>query len=177
MRIDQEDFWAHAIADDSGCLLWQGNLNPHRYGRYRKGPAGAAFSMLAHRVAYILTKGPIPDGLCVCHSCDVPSCVEPEHLWLGTRAENTRDRDLKGRAAWADRNGRRIHPERTRRGERHPCARLTDVQVSEIRHRYVKGDRSVGSRGLARSFGVSHPTIWHIVNGRSRRGDCGVARA
>jgi len=91
-------FWSKASRAD-GCLLWTGRLDPHGYGEFRlgSGRSGRRQTRLAHRVAYEIAKGPIPPGLCVCHSCDVRNCVEPAHLWLGTVADNNRDMVAKGR--------------------------------------------------------------------------------
>jgi hypothetical protein len=78
---------------NSGCWLWLGLVDEKGYGRFGKG--GRA----AHRKAYELFIGEIPKGLCVLHTCDVRSCVNPKHLWLGLPADNTRDMLSKGRAS------------------------------------------------------------------------------
>jgi HNH endonuclease len=76
------------------CIEWSGGKNKSGYGRkWHKGRV-----LLAHRVAWIETHGPIPDGMCVLHRCDVRSCVNVEHLFLGTQADNMRDMAEKGRA-------------------------------------------------------------------------------
>lgn len=77
---------------NSGCHLWTAAVTGKGYGKITDKSAD-----LAHRVAYILFVGPIPDGLCVLHKCDMPSCVNPDHLFLGTRADNLADMDRKGR--------------------------------------------------------------------------------
>jgi len=76
-----------------GCWVWQGAVGSDGYGRLRR--RGKTYS--AHRYAYELFKSPIPEGLCVMHRCDVPLCVNPVHLVVGTKADNTKDMLLKKR--------------------------------------------------------------------------------
>lgn len=105
------------VVKTDSCWLWDGALNSKGYGSMgflKKG-------WLAHRLSYTAFKGPIPDGLLVCHSCDVPSCVNPDHLWLGTTRDNQRDSESKGRAGWQ--NG---EPSQTRRTH---CRRGHDYSV------------------------------------------------
>jgi len=91
-----ERFWAKV--DRSGdCWVWIGTRWPTGYGQMR----GDGRQLMAHRVAWQIVKGPIPEGLFVCHKCDNPPCVRPDHLFLGTAADNTRDRDVKGRNGYA----------------------------------------------------------------------------
>jgi hypothetical protein len=79
--------------DENGCWNWTGTKIPQGYGHthYR------GKSIYTHRLLYILTYGEIPEGLCCLHKCDNPSCCNPEHLFLGTMADNMHDRDMKGR--------------------------------------------------------------------------------
>jgi hypothetical protein len=130
------------------------------------------------RFAWIITFGPIPTGRLVCHICDNPGCVRPDHLWLGTPSENSADMKRKGRSATgnrhgshtqpksratAERNGKYTHPEKTPRGEQSWKARLNDDQVKAI----LASTESL--RTLGRRYGVWHTTIWAIKRQMSWR--------
>lgn len=99
---------------EAGCWLWEGCTDPQGYGQVRTHGKTCA----AHREAYRAFKGDIPDGLVLLHTCDTPGCINPDHLRLGTRADNNRDKAVKGRA---------LH------GERNPRARLSVHDVRTIR--------------------------------------------
>ena len=96
------------------CRLWPGYTDRFGYGRLNRNGK----TLLAHRFVWTQTFGPIPSGMCVCHSCDQPSCVNPNHLFLGTQADNMRDMARKGRST---------------RLEKNPSAKLTAEQVRAIR--------------------------------------------
>lgn len=144
-------FWFHVTpgAPDA-CWEWQGTKNNCGYGL---ASFGGGYRM-AHRLSYELHYGPIPAGLCVCHTCDNRACVNPAHLWLGTCAENHADKWAKGR-------GVRLT------GERSGSSKLTWDDVRAIRHLYALGGHS--HRSLGRQFGVSGPAICAIVNGKTWR--------
>lgn len=141
-------FWSRVDQLDgpNECWLWTGTIQPNGYGRtyFDWRP------VQAHRLAYELAKGPIPEGLCVLHSCNNRACVNPAHLRLGTRVDNTRQRETDGRG---------VH------GERHYRHKLTEVQVLEIRGRYATGEWS--QIELAREFGASSCSIADVVHGRT----------
>lgn len=110
------------------CWIWKGNVS-RRYGRtYTNGR-----TVRAHRHAWEIVNGPIPKGLVVCHRCDTPLCVRPDHLFLATTAENNADRAAKGRSAQGDRHPSRMYPERRPRGEKHGMARYTAAQIQEAK--------------------------------------------
>lgn len=100
---------------ESGCWIWMRPLSKGGYGQitYRRS------HYTAHRLAYALAYGEVPAGLVVCHKCDVPSCVNPAHLFAGTQGDNMRDASLKGRTLSGDRNPSRKYPERFPRGDGH----------------------------------------------------------
>lgn len=141
-------FWQKVRKSD-GCWEWIASKYTAGYGQI--GVNGRMRG--AHQVAWGLTNGRIPDGLCVLHRCDNRACVRPDHLFLGTKRDNTRDMDAKGRA-------RRPHLV----GSQQPNAKLNEAQVMEIRRRLRAGERRPN---LAREFGVKLPCIYQIAVGRS----------
>lgn len=165
-----EWFWSKVEKVEHGCWVWTSTKSSNGYGvfwwRRRR--------TYAHRQAYSLSRGPIPAGLLVCHHCDNPPCVRPDHLFLGTVQDNATDMILKGRSATGDRNGSRTHPERydpevhkrvRLRGERHKLAKLNEDAVRQIRARYATGEVSL--RALARDYGVDRATLKSAVAGRT----------
>lgn len=138
-------FWDKVEKTES-CWLWRGALGRFGYGAVHR----SSGSRKAHRVAWELTKGPIPDALCVMHTCDVPACVNPDHLRLGSYADNNADMAAKGRA-------RKIG----RRGPRNNAAKLTEPAVLEI-------IASTGSaREVAAIHGVCKKAVLDIRHGRT----------
>ena len=133
----------------NGCWEFQGSRNRMGYGHFGGETRGS--SVLAHRAAWTVANGPIPEGMCVLHRCDNPPCVRPDHLWLGTRLDNNRDMYAKGR------NGKTGLP-----GERHNLARLTWDDVRELRRLYADG---VSGAALGRKYGVSGTQALRVAKG------------
>lgn len=147
---DEARFWSYVQKTDT-CWLWVGAVDRLGYGSIT---VGSKFK-LVHRMSYELNVGPIPDRLLVCHSCDVRNCVNPEHLWLGTHSENTRDMISKGR-------GNFVGPKNPRKGSEVVFSKLDELTVLEIRKLYATG--KFGIRELGRAFEVSHSAIGNIVH-------------
>lgn len=153
-----ERFWRRVEQTDS-CWIWRGSRSANGYGKLTVDRRTRS----AHRFAWEQTYGPIPAGLYVLHRCDVRACVRPEHLFLGTAADNAADAIAKGRWTTGARNGSVRHPESRPRGERHPMARLTERQVAEIR---ARRDEGAMYREIGEEFGISKSTVFAIVSGR-----------
>jgi hypothetical protein len=144
------------------CWIWIGATDLKGYGKIYIGER-ASPAMAAHRVSWELHCGPIPEGLNVLHRCDNPPCVNPSHLFLGTIADNNADMDAKGRRVSKPRFGPRP-PEQILRGDRHPMAKLTAVQVFQIRERLTAGQQG---KIIAIDFGISADTVSRIKIGRT----------
>lgn len=145
---DVQRFWSHV--DRSGdCWIWTASRFRLRgnYGifclNYR--------NLRAHRVAYELAYGPIPEGAYVLHHCDNPPCVRPDHLYLGDQFDNMRDMASRDRHIWGS-------------GEDNPNARLTMEDAREIRRLYRRG--GVTQAEIGKQFGVSQSTIGRVVSGK-----------
>lgn len=150
MGISSESFWSKVQrGDPAACWPWLGCFRKDGYGSLTIRSRHWA----AHRRAYHLTRGEIPAGIFVLHSCDCRGCCNPSHLRVGTREENTQDAINRHRLAHGDRAARR--------GEQHGCAKLTDDAVSQIRSAYAAGEKQ---DQLAQRFGVRQQTISRVVN-------------
>jgi hypothetical protein len=143
-----EHFWDNLKAGGSNeCWLWRGPINAWGYGHLiHRGKCHKA-----HRLSYSLHNGHIPFGLVVRHTCDNPPCCNPDHLLIGTRAENTQDA---------------VERDRLSRGEMHVGAVLSEDAVIEIRRLRTAGAKGVD---LAHMFGVSEGTISDVVRYKTWR--------
>lgn len=135
--------------DDNGCWLWTGPIDRGGYGRLYWGPGGRKFTR-AHRVAYAAFVDD-PGVWHVCHTCDVPRCCNPEHLWLGTAGDNHRDKAAKGRCG-------------TLYGEQSPLSKLTAAQVLDAVERVEAGE---SQHSVAKRLGLTAPAVNHIMRGRT----------
>lgn len=110
MGIDwHERFWSRVDLTQPDCWEWTGPRLPLGYGRVHF----RSQATYAHRVAWELTRGrTVPKDMCICHTCDNPACCRPDHLFLGTHANNIRDRDQKGRGRWWGRPSRAVEEDR-----------------------------------------------------------------
>lgn len=143
-------FWRFVTrSGDDDCWVWGGCKNQKGYGEFRDGDKRR---ILAHRFSWQEAGGSEPPaGLCVLHRCDNPTCVNPRHLFLGTRTDNNRDMRTKGRHSV---------------GSRHPSAKLDEWQACGILAAYLM---NLGESVTARRFGVSASTARDVTRGRTWR--------
>lgn len=144
-----ERFWA-LVEKTEACWLWRGCVEPNGYGRTSTGSrcAGTFKAWLVHRLSWVMANGPIPADRWVLHKCDVRNCIRPDHLFLGTHADNMRDAAQKGRLGVV--------------GSENSNSKLSELDVLCIRK--LRG--VVGVRELSRGFGVSPAHISNIQRGR-----------
>lgn len=141
---DIAERFARNFAKGADCWLWSGTLDRDGYGRFGLNNRQPA----AHRISWQLHKGEIPAGLNVCHHCDTPACVNPDHLFLGTQKDNLSDCARKGRTALGEKQGR---------------SKLRVPDVLEIRRMGAVG---IPQRTIASQFNVSQSSVSDIVSRR-----------
>lgn len=152
VTVSKKEFFEERFTPEpnSGCWLWVG---PIKRGKDIRGIfCFDGDKKQAHRVSYELYKGIIPDALHVCHTCDVTTCVNPDHLFLGTHTENMQDSARKGRKS------RKI----VKWGDQNPSSKLTEEQVAEIK------SRQFGPTYYAKKFGIHPGHAGAIQRGKKR---------
>lgn len=157
-------FFSRTKLYTNGCWNWTGAAGTNKYGHFVSKNRG---NMLAHRFAYELMVGEIPEGMFVCHKCDNPKCICPDHLFVGTHADNMKDARDKGRTATGTRNGKYTVPSSRLSGEKNGMAKLSDAQVAEIKAAYIP--KKVTFKAVADRYGISESHVHAIVSGRKRR--------
>ncbi len=141
---------ANIKIDQNGCWIWQGKTY-EGYGQTSARDSGIPHSTgIAHRFAFVEWNGPIPEGLLICHKCNVKACINPEHLYAGTHADNSRDASLNGT------NGLK--------GSRNHNAKLNERHVREIRRLAKCG---LTHRAIAERFVVSVSMVDYICSRKS----------
>lgn len=138
-----ERFADKYVVSGNGCWIWTGAKDASGYGHFG---VAAGVSKKAHRVSHQMYVGHVPDGLYVCHTCDVPSCVNPAHLFLGTHQANMADRGKKKRTAHGEANGK-------------------SVITKEIAA-YIRGSK-LSERALAKELGIHRGTVNAVKSGRT----------
>ena len=142
-------------AGPDACWPWTGAVTGKGYGTF-----GVNHKLLvAHRLIYQLVNGPIDKSLFVCHKCDNPPCCNPAHLFPGTIADNSADMVSKGRQSHGEKHSKAVLPGR-QRGEKHYAAKLTEVQVLEMRRLRGLG---ASNRELATQFATPISTVQKII--------------
>ena len=158
-------FWAKVLKTD-GCWLWQASKRNKGYGAFVwTDNLGKTIQGRAHRFSWELVNGPIPGDLCALHRCDTPVCVNPAHLFVGTKAENNADMTVKGR--------RRPGGSKTsvdacgyQRGAAHHGAKMTADKVRQVRAFHMAGQ---SYSTIARAFDISITTVFKICTGKTWR--------
>lgn len=142
-----ERFGSYYSVAENGCWIWQKFKDKDGYGFIRVN----GVRQRAHRYSYLIFVGDIPDGMVVCHKCDNPSCVNPNHLFVGTKKDNTQDMFAKGRNGKFDRL----------KGSKHPNTSLNETDVLSIFH------SSKSYSALSKQYGVGKSSIARIKHGKT----------
>lgn len=148
-KTQAERFWPK-VTFGKKCWTWNGSRDSKGYGQFNEHDGSGNRNLRAHRVAWELSHGPIPEGLHVLHRCDNPSCVKPSHLRLGSHTDNMREAYGKRRSGRTLRRGR--------------IPSLSAAQRAEIKARYSAG--GVLLRELADEYGVSYATAQRAAKAR-----------
>ena len=140
-----ERFWDKVVKSD-GCWIWVGTLRPDGYGVIGIGRREEGLTR-AHVLSWTLVNGEVPAGMCLCHKCDTPPCVRPDHMFIGTKADNARDRDKK---------------DRVQHGVGHYAAKIGPKEVRAMRKLRESG---MIYREIGEAFGLSRNGASHAIRG------------
>jgi len=143
IRNNVKEEWCESL--QSYCWIWQLACNDSGYGIVRK----AQVNTRIHRIAYAEFIGPIPEGLDICHKCDMPACCNPDHLYPGTEYENMNDMVSRNRQS---------------KGSKRPAHKLLEHQIPIIRQKYATGNYT--QKQLAIEYNVSRSLIGCVVTGK-----------
>ena len=141
-----ESFWSKVVKQPSGCWNWIGchATQKHPYGLFTMDGK----QHRTHRLSYEAHKGSIPAGLHICHACDNPACVNPDHLWAGTHQDNMKDSGRKGgHSRFESHNG---------------AVKLNRQQIETIKKRAATGEKRTT---IAADYGINDRTVRKIVSG------------
>lgn len=146
-RPIEDRFWEKVdkTTSPNGCWLWTAAVSSAGYGQINQGGQHGTH-IAAHKLSWQLANGPRPEHLCICHRCDNPRCVNPEHLFLGTQKDNIQDALKKGRKPF---------------GEKHPLARWSE---GDIRAMFAMRARGATQTEIADHFGTKQPAIQSILS-------------
>jgi hypothetical protein len=142
----QDRFWKFVRKSADGCWEWQGARNTYGYGAFTFDKRSHG----AHRLMYQLERGPIPNGMLVCHTCDNRACVNPDHLYVGTHRDNSIDMVARCRSV---------------RGEATALHKLTERIVRDMRRRYFSGQATQVQ--LAAEYGIHNRTVQRAIIGKT----------
>ena len=153
LLTEEQRFWKKVRRGNSNkCWLWEGAVISKKAGRDYGSFSRRLGNVLAHRFSYEISKGSIPEGQFVLHSCDTPRCVNPKHLYLGTQKRNMRDAAARGKVD-------RAPFQRTK----NPKSRFNSSIIMDIRQRFVAGE---SQRKLAEEYGTDQPYIYRVTQGQ-----------
>lgn len=167
----EQRFW-NKVSKSEGCWLWTAGHDQKGYGIFYFGHKNER----ASHVSLILAGRSVPAGMDVCHTCDNPPCVRPDHLFIGTRSDNMKDCASKGRLNFqtnpeillrGDAHPARLHPELLARGERNGRASLTVEMVLEIRR--LRKESHFTYQKIADTLRISKGAVSCVLNGQTWR--------